>query len=125
MSQFVCIKSQNLRAIFVYKTGCCRRLSVFRVYSLKMATKNVIITFQKAYQFMKNQSLTTKRQLDKGSSDYEIIEDILDHEGIELIKFSDPNLDSEFIVSLHYFLLVCDKIHGSNFEWTHQKHLMT
>ena len=68
-----------------------------------MAAKNIIITFQNAYQIMKNQSLTTKRQVDKGTSDYEIIEDILDHEGIELIKFSDPNLDSEFLVSLHYF----------------------
>ena len=48
---------------------------------------------------MKNQSLTSKRQLDKGNTDYEIIEDILDHEGIELIKFSNPNLDSETLVS--------------------------
>ena len=64
-----------------------------------MAAKNIIITFQKAYQIMKNQSLTSKRQLDKGNTDYEIIEDILDHEGIELIKFSNPNLDSETLVS--------------------------
>ena len=87
---------------FVY-TACRQSLtsllSVFRVFSTKMAAKNIIITFQKAYQIMKNQSLTSKRQLDKGNTDYEIIEDILDHEGIELIKFSNPNLDSETLVS--------------------------
>ena len=68
-----------------------------------MATNAIIISYQKAYQIYKQLNLAQKRVQDRGKSDYEIIEDILDHEGIELIKFSDPNLDSEFLVSLHYF----------------------
>ena len=66
---------------------------------------------------MKKESLTTKRQHDKGSTDYEIIEDILDHEGIELIKFSDPNLDSEFLVSsTNRIFFVCVQIHLANLQ---------
>ena len=43
--------------------------------------------------------LTKKRQKDQGKSDFEIIEDILHHERVELINFSDQNLDPERLVS--------------------------
>ena len=43
--------------------------------------------------------LTKKRQKDQGKSDFEIIEDILHHERVELVNFSDQNLDPEKLVS--------------------------
>ena len=63
-----------------------------------MAT-NVIISYQKAYQIYKQLNLAQKRVQDRGKSDYEIIEDILHHERVELINFSDQNLDPEILVS--------------------------
>ena len=63
-----------------------------------MAT-NVIISYQKAYQIYKQLNLVQKRVQDRGKSDYEIIEDILHHERVELINFSDQNLDPEILVS--------------------------
>ena len=63
-----------------------------------MAT-NVIISYQKAYQIYKQLNLVQKRVQDRGKSDYEIIEDILHHERVELIDFSDQNLDPEILVS--------------------------
>ena len=67
-----------------------------------MAENNLnptIISFKTAQEVFKNLNLGQKRQLDKGNNDYEIIEDILHHEGVELIKFSDQNLDPTRIVS--------------------------
>ena len=64
-----------------------------------MATNAIIITYQKAYQIYKQLNLVQKRVQDRGKSDYEIIEDILHHERVELIDFSDQNLDPEILVS--------------------------
>ena len=58
-----------------------------------------IISFKTAQEVFKNLNLGQKRQVDKGNNDFEIIEDILHHEGVELIKFSDQNLDPERLVS--------------------------
>ena len=62
-------------------------------------TEIIIITYQKAYQIYKQLNLTQKRVQDRGKSDYEIIEDILHHERVELIDFSDQNLEPERLVS--------------------------
>ena len=71
-----------------------------------MATKEIIIiTYQKAYEIYKQLNLAQKRVQDRGKSDFEIIEDILHHEGVELIKFSDENLDPERLVSFCVLLL--------------------
>ena len=64
-----------------------------------MATNTIIITYQKAYQIYKQLNLSQKRAQDRGKSDFEIIEDILHHERVELIDFSDQNLDPEILVS--------------------------
>ena len=66
-----------------------------------MAENNypTIISFKTAQEVFKKLELGQKRQLDKGNNDFEIIEDILHHEGVELIKFSDKNLDPERLVS--------------------------
>ena len=68
-------------------------------YFQNMATEKIIITFKTAYQVMLKLDLTKKRQKDQGKSDFEIIEDILHHERVELINFSDQNLDPESLVS--------------------------
>ena len=60
--------------------------------------ERIIITFKTAYQVMLKLDLTKKRQKDQGRSDFEIIEDILHHERVELINFSDQNLDPERLV---------------------------
>ena len=62
-------------------------------------TERIILTFKTAYQVYKDLDLNKKRQTDRGASDYEIIEEILHHERIELINFSDQNLDPEILVS--------------------------
>ena len=62
-------------------------------------TEIIIITFKTAYQIYKDLDLNKKRQLDKGDSDYQIIEEILHHERVELINFDDQNLDTERLVS--------------------------
>ena len=64
-----------------------------------MATNAIIISYQKAYQIYKQLNLAQKRVQDRGKSDYEIIEDILHHERVELIDFSDQNLEPERHVS--------------------------
>ena len=63
-----------------------------------------IISFKAAQEVFKNLNLGQKRQLDKGKNDFEIIEDILHHEGVELIKFSDENLDPTKLVSFSVLL---------------------
>ena len=78
-----------------------------------MATNAIIITYQKAYEIYKQLNLAQKRVQDRGKSDFEIIEDILHHEGVELIKFSDTNLDPERLVSFCVLLL---PIHFYGFE---------
>ena len=62
-------------------------------------TEIIIITFKTAYQIYKDLDLNKKRQLDKGTSDYNIIEEILHHERVDLIDFDDKNLDPERLVS--------------------------
>ena len=62
-------------------------------------TERIIITFKTAYQIYKALDLNKKRQLEKGESDYQIIEEILHHERVELIDFGDKNLDTERLVS--------------------------
>ena len=62
-------------------------------------TEIIIITFKTAYQIYKDLDLNKKRQLDKGTSDYNIIEEILHHERVDLINFDDKNLDPERLVS--------------------------
>ena len=66
-----------------------------------MATnkKIVKISFQEAYQVVKDQNLAEKRLIDKGKSDKEIVEDILLHYGVELINVNDENLEEEKQVS--------------------------
>ena len=64
-----------------------------------MATETIIITFKTAYQLMQQLDLAKKRQTDKGNSDYEIVEEILHHERIELINFDDSKLDQKKLVS--------------------------
>ena len=64
-----------------------------------MATNTIIITYKKAYEIYKQLGLAQKRVNDRGKSDYEIIEDILHHERIELIDFSDQSLEPEKLVS--------------------------
>ena len=66
-----------------------------------MATnkKTVKISFQEAYQVVKDQNLAEKRLIDKGKSDKEIVEDILLHYGVELINVNDENLEEEKQVS--------------------------
>ena len=61
--------------------------------------ERIIITFKTAYQVMLKLDLTKKRQKDQGKSDFEIIEDILHHERVELIDLSNENLDPEILVS--------------------------
>ena len=62
-------------------------------------TERIILTFKTAYQIYKELDLNKKRQLDRGASDYEIIEEILNHERVHLINFGDHNLDPERLVS--------------------------
>ena len=64
-----------------------------------MATNTIIISYKKAYQIYKDLNLAQKRVNDRGKSDFEILEDILHHERVELINFSDQNLDPEILVS--------------------------
>ena len=61
--------------------------------------ERIIITFKTAYQVMLKLDLTKKRQKDQGKSDFEIIEDILHHERVELIDISDQSLEPERLVS--------------------------
>ena len=63
-----------------------------------MATERIIITFKTAYQLIQDLDLAKKRQKDE-ITDYNIIEEILYHERVELIDFSDENLDPEKKVS--------------------------
>ena len=69
-------------------------------YFQNMVTEKIIITFKTAYQLMQELDLAKKRQSDKGNSDYEIVEEILHHERIELINFDDSKLDQKKLVSL-------------------------
>ena len=65
-----------------------------------MATNAIIIiSYKTAYQIYKQLNLAQKRVKDRGKSDFEIIEDILHHERVELIDFSDQNLEPERLVS--------------------------
>ena len=81
--------------------------SVYVMFS-NMADKNpaVIISFKTAYQIFKNLNLNEKRLKDQGKSDFEIIEDILHHERVELINFSDENLDPERNVSSQFLFAI-------------------
>ena len=63
------------------------------------ANKIVKISFQEAYQVMKDNNFIEKRKSDQGKSDKEIVEDILLHYGVELIKIWDENMDPEKHVS--------------------------
>ena len=63
------------------------------------ANKIVKISFQEAYQLMKDNNFIEKRKSDQGKSDKEIVEDILLHYGVELINIWDENLDPEKHVS--------------------------
>ena len=51
-----------------------------------MTTEIVIITFKEAFKLYKDLDLHTKRQRDNGKSDFEIVQDILHHQRIELVK---------------------------------------
>ena len=63
-----------------------------------MATEKIIIDFKTAYNIIKNLDLAQKRQKNE-ITDYDIIVEILYHERIELIDFSNDNLDPEKLVS--------------------------
>ena len=52
----------------------------------KMSTKIIIITFKEAFKLFKDLDLHTKRQRDNGKSDFEIVQTILYHQRIELVK---------------------------------------
>ena len=79
------------------------------MFSNNMAANNfVIISFKTAYEIFKKLDLATKRQNDYGTSDFEIVENILHHERVELINFSDQNLDPERLVS---------SVVNSTFSW--------
>ena len=67
------------------------------------ANNSVIISFKTAYEIFKNLDLAKKRQNDYGTSDFEIVKDILHYERVELIDFSDQNLDPERVVSFLFF----------------------
>ena len=72
-----------------------------------MAENNYkIISFKTAQEVFKNLNLGQKRQVDKGNNDYDIIEEILHHEGVELINFSDKNLDPDKLVSCIMLFLI-------------------
>ena len=75
------------------------------------ANKIVKISFQEAYQFMKDQNFIEKRRIDQGKSDKEIVEDILLHYGVELINPFDENLDPEKSVSCKIFGIFMVLIH--------------
>ena len=66
-----------------------------------MAANNpvIIISFKTAHEVFKKLDLAKKRQVNYGTNDFEIVEDILHHERVELINFSDENLDPERLVS--------------------------
>ena len=51
-----------------------------------MTTEIVIITFKEAFKLFKDLDLHTKRQRDNGKSDFEIVQEILYHQRIELVK---------------------------------------
>ena len=79
----------------------------FYVMFSNMADNNpVIISFKTAYQIFKKLNLSDKRLRDQGKSDFEVIEDILHHERVELINFSDENLDPERLVSSQFYLQI-------------------
>ena len=61
-------------------------------------TEKITIDFKTAYQIIKNLDLAQKRQRNE-ITDYDIIVEILYHERVELINFSDENLDPEKLVS--------------------------
>ena len=63
-----------------------------------MATEKIIIDFKTANNIIKNLDLAQKRQKNE-ITDYDIIVEILYHERIELIDFSNDNLDPEKLVS--------------------------
>ena len=73
-----------------------------------MAANNIIISFKTAHEIFKRLDLAKKRQNDYGTSDFEIVQDILHHERVELINFSDQNLDPERLVS---------SVVNSTFSW--------
>ena len=81
-----------------------------------MAANNpvIIISFKTAHEVFKKLDLAKKRQVNYGTNDFEIVEDILHHERVELINFSDQNLDPERLVSSvvkgTFFMVL-------NFEW--------
>ena len=68
--------------------------------------KIVIISFKTAYQIFQELDLAKKRKEDQGTSDFEVVGDILHHERVELIDFSDENLDPERLVSRHLFAIL-------------------
>ena len=72
---------------------------LFVMFSNMAVNNSVLISFKTAHQVFQELELNKKRQKDQGTSDYEIIEDILYHERVELIKFSDENMDPERLVS--------------------------
>ena len=69
------------------------------MFSNMAANNFVIISFKTAYQIFQKLDFAKKRQRDHGNSDFEIVEEILHHERVELINFSDQNLDPELLVS--------------------------
>ena len=73
--------------------------SVYVMFPNMADNKIVIISFKTAYQIFQKLNLAEKRRSDQGTSDFEVIEDILHHERVELINFSDENLDPEKLVS--------------------------
>ena len=75
------------------------------------AQKFVKITFQEAYQYFKDHDIGQKRMNDQGESDSEIVESILYHHGVELINFSDENLEPEKLVSI-----ACEYFRGLDLE---------
>ena len=81
-------------------------LSVYVMFSNMAENNSKIISFKTAQEVFKNLNLGQKRQLDKGNNDYEIIEEILHHEGVELINFSDKNLDPDKLVSCIILFLI-------------------
>ena len=66
-----------------------------------MTTETIIISFIDAFKVFKDLDLHSKRQKDSGKSDYEIVQDILYHQRIELVKLEtveDPELAVSFIL---------------------------
>ena len=98
--------SSRFDKIFVYVSVRLSNARPARQFLLCFQTTNmaannpvIIISFKTAHEVFKKLDLAKKRQVNYGTNDFEIVEDILHHERVELINFSDENLDPERLVS--------------------------